>query len=100
MEIKLIEKAGPFAGNTFKFILIDSWEAGFQNWTGSMLKEFEKRRGYSLTSYIPVLCGTSTGNSETDEAVLYDFRRTIGELIENNYYKHFGELLHQKKSYI
>jgi hypothetical protein len=94
---KLIEKAGPYAGNTFKFILIDSWEAGFQNWTAGMMKEFEQRRGYSLTSYIPVLCGESSGNSEIDNAVLYDLRQTIADLIENNYYKHFSELLHKKK---
>ncbi|MFA7491311.1 MAG: glycosyl hydrolase [Mariniphaga sp.] len=92
---RLIEEAGEFAGNTFKFMLIDSWEAGFQNWTSAMMKEFEQRRGYSLTSYIPLLCGESTGDNEKDEAVLYDFRQTISELIENNYYRYFGELLHK-----
>jgi hypothetical protein len=95
--LKLIEKAGSFAGNTFKFMLIDSWEAGYQNWTGNMMKEFEKRRGYALTSYIPVLCGESSGNAEVDEAVLYDFRKTIADQVENNYYKHFAELLHRHK---
>jgi hypothetical protein len=94
---KLIEKAGSFAGNTFKFMLIDSWECGYQNWTTNMLKEFEQLRGYSLISYIPVLCGETSGNTEIDEAVLYDLRKTGGELIENNYYRHFGELLHKNK---
>ncbi len=94
---KLIEKAGTFAGNTFKFMLIDSWECGYQNWTTNMLSEFEQRRGYSLISYIPVLCGETTGNAEIDEAVLFDLRKTGGELIENNYYRHFGELLHKNK---
>lgn len=94
---KLIEKAGSFAGNTFKFMLIDSWESGYQNWTTDMLKEFEQRRGYSLLSYIPVLCGETSGNAEIDDAVLYDLRKTGGDLIENNYYRHFGELLHKNK---
>jgi hypothetical protein len=94
---KLIEKAGSFAGNTFKFMLIDSWECGYQNWTASMLKEFEQRRGYSLISYIPVLCGETSGNAEIDDAVLFDLRKTGGELIESNYYRHFGELLHKNK---
>lgn len=94
---KLIEKAGSFAGNTFKFMLIDSWECGYQNWTANMLKEFEQRRGYSLISYIPVLCGETSGNAEIDEAVLFDLRKTGGELIENNYYRHFGDLLHKNK---
>lgn len=94
---KLIEKAGSYIGNTFKFMLIDSWEAGYQNWTTNMMKEFLQRRGYSLISYIPVLCGESSGNSEIDEGILFDFRKTIAELIEDNYYKHFGELLHKYK---
>lgn len=94
---KLIEKAGPYLGNTLKFMLIDSWEIGYQNWTAGMMKEFEQRRGYSLIHYIPVLCGESSGNTETDEAVLYDFRKTIADLLENNYFKHFGELLHRNK---
>lgn len=94
---RMIEKAGAYAGNTFKFMLIDSWECGYQNWTAAFPSEFQKRRGYSLIPYIPVLCGVSSGSVETDEAVLYDVRKTIGELIENNYYKHFSDLLHEKK---
>lgn len=92
---KLIERAGPFTGNTFKFMLIDSWEAGYQNWTKNMVKEFEQQQGYSLISYIPVLCGESSGNKEIDEAFLFDFRSTIAALIETNYYKHFSKLLHR-----
>jgi len=94
---KMIDAAGEFKGNTFKFLLIDSWECGYQNWTSAMPGEFEKRRGYSLINWIPVLCGDVVENSELSDAFLYDFRKTIAELIENNYYKHFGELCHQQK---
>jgi hypothetical protein len=73
----LVEKAGVYAGNTFKFMLIDSWECRYQNWTVAFPSEFKKKRGYSLIPYIPVLCGESSGSSETDDAVLYDFRKTI-----------------------
>ncbi len=94
---KLIEKAGSYAGNTFKFMLIDSWECGYQNWTAKLPQEFEKLRGYSLINFIPVLCGESLGDPQIDNAVLYDFRKTIADLIETNYYRHFSYLLHQKK---
>ena len=53
---KLIEKAGSFAGNTFKFMLIDSWECGYQNWTAGMLKEFEQRRGIFIDFLIFLCC--------------------------------------------
>lgn len=94
---KLIEKAGTFTGNTFKFLLIDSWECAYQNWTDNFQNEFEKRRGYSLLSYLPVLCGDVVGSAEESEAVLFDFRQTIAELIEQNYYEHFSKLCHQQK---
>jgi len=92
---KLIKKAGKFTGNTFKFILVDSWECGFQNWTANMMQKFENCRGYSLIPVIPVLCGESSGNRDADNAVLFDFRETIAELIEDNYYKHLSNLLHR-----
>lgn len=92
---RLVEKAGSFTGNTFKFVLVDSWEAGFQNWTGNMLREFEERRGYSLSPYLQVLCGESTGNTAIDDAILFDFRKTIADLVENYYYRHYSELLHR-----
>ncbi len=94
---KLVEKAGTFTGNTFKFVLIDSWECAYQNWTANFPAEFEKRRGYDLLSYLPVLCGEIVGSEAESEAVLFDFRKTIADLIEQNYYEHFSKLYHKQK---
>ncbi len=93
---KLIDNAGEYTGNTFKFLLIDSWECGYQNWTASLPEEFVKNRGYSITNWIPALCGEIVGNSELTEAFLYDFRKTIADMVENNYYKHFRDLCHRE----
>jgi len=92
---KLIQTAGKYNGNTFKFFLIDSWECAYQNWTQNFPSEFEKLRNYKLINWIPVLCGETVGSAELSEGFLYDFRKTIADLIENNYYKHFSELCHQ-----
>jgi hypothetical protein len=94
---KLAEQAGPFTGSTFRFLLIDSWECGYQNWTAGFPAEFEKRRGYSLIPYLPVLCGEVIGSPEESEAVLSDFRKTVADLIERNYYGHFSDLCHREK---
>ena len=94
---KLIDHAGKYAGNTFRFILIDSWECAFQNWTAAFPSEFEKRRGYSLIPYLPVLCGEILNSPGESEAVLYDFRKTIADLIEQNYYECFSELCHRNR---
>jgi hypothetical protein len=92
----LIDKAGTYAGNTFKFFLIDSWECGYQNWTAIFPQEFNKRRGYDLHSWIPVLCGETIDNHEFSEGFLYDFRKTIAELIDKCYYQHFRDLCHKQ----
>jgi len=94
---KLITDAGLYVGNTFKFLLIDSWECGFQNWTANLPAEFEKNRGYSLINWIPVLCGETVGDAPLSEAFLYDFRRTVADMVETNYYKHFRDLCHKGK---
>lgn len=92
---KLIKQAGNYRGNTFKFLFVDSWEAEYQNWTADFPRAFKSKRGYGIQSWIPALCGEIVGNVEQTEAFLYDFRKTIGELIDENYYRHFKELCHR-----
>jgi len=94
---KLIHEAGKFTGNTFKFLLSDSYECSYMNWTAALPEEFEKRAGYSLIPWIPVLCGASVGKYNEAEAFLYDFRKVIASLIEENYYRHLQTLCHRNK---
>ena len=37
---------GSLYGKSLRYILLDSWEAGMQNWTDKMTEEFKNRRGY------------------------------------------------------
>jgi hypothetical protein len=67
----------------------DSWEAGQQNWTPTLLDEFAARRGYDLRHWLPVLTGRVVGDTMRSEQVLSDFRRTLGDLLVAN---HYGEL--------
>lgn len=94
---RLLQSAGSYTGNTFKFLLIDSWECQFQTWTKAFPEEFKVRRGYSIIPWIPVLCGQTIESVNVSEAFLHDFRKTIADLIDQNYYRHFGQLCHQNK---
>lgn len=76
-----------------KNFLIDSYEAGRATWTPLMAQEFEKRRGYSLKPWMPVLAGEIIGSSERSEQFLFDWRRTLGELIAENHYDIVNGLL-------
>lgn len=74
-------------------IILDSYEAGPMTWTHDMAEEFEARRGYSLIKWIPVLTGRVVGSIEQSEHFLWDFRKTIGEMISENHYDVIGEEL-------
>ena len=48
---------GDLTGTTLRYMTMDSWEAGMQNWTDDMIAEFRQRRGYDPTNWLPVLAG-------------------------------------------
>lgn len=70
-------------------ITMDSHEGGSQNWTPRMLDEFRQRRGYDFTPYLPVLAGYIVESTERTEQVLYDYRQTIAQLIQEKYFGTF-----------
>ena len=74
-------------------MVTDSWEAGCQNWTDSMIEDFRSLRGYDMTSWMPALAGYVIGSSEDTDKFLYDFRKTIGDLIVRNYYEVITQML-------
>jgi hypothetical protein len=92
----LAETLGPEFGKTFKYFLMDSWEAGLQNWTDDMLKEFRARRGYDPTPYLPVLTGRVVESAEVSDRFLWDLRRTIADLTAEYHYGVTAEFLHQR----
>lgn len=78
-------------------MILDSYEAGHMNWTKDFAAEFQKRRGYDLVKWIPVLTGGRVVNNlEASEKFLWDFRKTIGEMIAENHYDVIGEELHKR----
>jgi len=69
-----------------RYVITDSWEAGSQNWTDHMMEEFKTRRGYDATPWLPVLAGQVVQSSEASDQFLWDFRKTIGDLIADEHY--------------
>ena len=78
--------AGPNFGKTFRNFLMDSWEVGVENWTDNMIPEFQARHGYDPTPFLPVLTGRIVESSEASDRFLWDFRRTIADLLAENHY--------------
>ena len=67
-------------------LLTDSWESKVQNWTPAMLAEFRTRRGYDPLRFLPALAGRVVDSSDASERFLFDFRRTLKELLADNHY--------------
>ncbi|HYC83970.1 MAG TPA: glycosyl hydrolase, partial [Chryseosolibacter sp.] len=87
----LLEMIGPLAGTTLRYLQTDSWELGGINWSDDFALEFQRRRGYALYKYLPVIGGKIIDSRSRSNAFLADFRKTIGECIAENHYKVFAE---------
>jgi hypothetical protein len=77
-----------------RYVINDSWEAGSQNWTDDMIAQFKKLRGYDPTPWMPVLAGKVVESAEASDKFLWDFRKTIGDLIANEHYGQLEATLH------
>jgi len=80
------DASGGRLGSAIKCLMIDSYESGKCSWTADMEREFRKRRGYDLRPWAPVLAGVVVGSAERSEQFLFDWRRTLGELLAENHY--------------
>ena len=74
----------------------DSYEAGAQNWTDALPSEFATRRGYDLRRWLPTLTGRIVESAEATDRFLWDFRRTLGDLITENHYGQVNASLHAR----
>jgi hypothetical protein len=90
----LLREARRVPGAKISGINIDSAEHGSQNWTADFEAQFEKRRGYSMRKYLPAMMGRVVANRETSDKFLFDVRRTIADLMSDEYFGTFQKLCH------
>jgi len=74
--LRALEPTPPYA------VFSDSLEVYHSDWTGDLLEEFRKRRGYDLTFHLPALMGSS---GENYAAVRHDWGETLTELVEERF---------------
>ena len=72
----------------FHSVFCDSLEVYGADWTPGLMKEFEERRGYELTPYLPALwqdAGPSTPH------IRYDYHLTLSDLMLENFFGPLAE---------
>jgi len=77
------------------YMLTDSIEVGPQNWTDNILTEFKDRRGYDPHPWLPALTGVVIKSTADTNRFLWDFRRTIAQLMAESHYGAIADGLHQ-----
>ncbi len=88
---------GPLMGKRgLQYVISDSWEAGTANWTDNMVAEFTKRRGYDPRPWMPVLAGRVIESSQASERFLWDYRKTLGDLLAEYHYDQTTAILHER----
>jgi hypothetical protein len=76
-------------------VFSDSLEVFASDWTPDLIKEFQKRRGYDLTPYLPALVGDI---GEKTGSVRRDWGKTLTELCEERYLVPISEWAHQHQT--
>jgi len=79
-----------------QYMVTDSWEAGVANWTDNMIAEFSKRRGYDMKPWLPALAGHVVESAQDTDRFLWDFRKTLCELVAENHYDQLTEILKER----
>jgi hypothetical protein len=81
--------AGMMGKRGIRYVINDSWEAGSENWTDSMIADFARLRGYDPHPWLPVLAGHIVESAQASDRFLWDLRKTIADLTAT---EHYGQL--------
>ena len=78
-----------------KALLTDSIEIGAANWTPRLIEQFRRLRGYDPVPWMPVLSGTLVGTRAESDRFLFDYRRTLSDLMASEHYGTVAAVAHR-----
>jgi hypothetical protein len=92
---RLRESFGDLAGSGLTNLYLASYEVRGPIWSPGFAQEFERRRGYSMVRWLPAVFGSQVTNEELTDRFLFDYRKTLGEVLINAYYRVAREAAHE-----
>lgn len=82
--------------DALKYMEVDSVEIrGGIDWTGNLVEEFRRRRGYDPIPYLPVITGLRFTDPQVGTRFLYDYRKTVSDLWIDGHYRKSKEVLNK-----
>jgi len=79
-------------GGNIRAMFCDSLEVYKSDWTSGFLKEFQRRRGYDLTPYLPAFVADIGPQTA---ALRHDWGQTLSELFDQNFLEPYQAWCHQ-----
>ena len=93
----LKRELGKRVGASFAHLLLDSYEAGQQDWSPRFRAEFLARRGYDPVPWLPVLAGRKIGGGALSARFQEDMALTVEELFTENHFALFNKWTRENK---
>lgn len=91
----LIAELGPLDKTALKQLYVCSYELRGASWTPKLLEEFQRRRGYDMKPYLPVLLGCIMKDEATTRRFIRDYETTLSDLIVDGFYGRATEICHR-----
>ncbi len=83
---KLQKELGTLKNRSLEYLYTDSYEASSAVWAPNIVNEFQKRWGYSMIPYLPILDKKTVVNEEISKRFLFDYNKLLSDLIIENHY--------------
>lgn len=87
-------KLGRLDATALRQLYLASYEVRGRVWTPRMGEHFRRLRGYDLTPFLPVFAGAIVVDEETTERFLYDYRKTLSDVLIDAYYRTACDVAH------
>ena len=91
---RLETKMGDLRKTAMKYLYLASYEVRGAIWTPDLIEQFAGYRGYDMKPYLPTLSGSVVTNDEVTARFIYDYRKTLGDLLVDAYYRAAVEAAH------
>lgn len=101
------QELGPLLGTSLRHLLIDSYEAGIQNWTPSFREEFVRRKGYDPLPWLMTMSALTRSDNPTNKArdrviesevqterFEWDYRDVVAALFHEHGWKPAADMIH------
>ncbi len=82
---KILHRIPEADRTALKYVVMDSYEMGSQNWTEGLAGDFVKKYGYDPIPWLPVLSGRIVDNADASNRFLWDLRRLVADRVAYDY---------------